>query len=163
MKITIGRRSAALIATGALTLTGAGIAHAGIQNEYMGNAKGQPESTVGFDINRSQGKRVVENITFFGQTNCDAAGQDQQTFGQGMGRIRIGKGGVFEGQRKATTSFDQTGDSGTLTISGKRVRKGVVRGTLRLKETRSEGDVEVDRCNTGALDFRVTKQQMGQP
>ncbi|UJA20539.1 hypothetical protein HJD18_10195 [Thermoleophilia bacterium SCSIO 60948] len=156
MKISIGRRSAALIATGALTLGGAGVAQAGIQNEYQGTEKGNQESSIGLDVNRFEGKRVVENVNVSVDTMCDGSTLPFTT-GSGSGRINVKPNDTFEGARKFTNNFDESSEA-RISIEGKVVSRDVVRGSLRIRETRNSGT-----CDTGPVAFRLTRADMGSP
>ncbi|UJA20540.1 hypothetical protein HJD18_10200 [Thermoleophilia bacterium SCSIO 60948] len=159
MRINIGRRTAAFIATGAVALTGAGVAHAGIQNEYSGTVEGDQEpGYIGLDVNRVEDKRVVENVNAGTEITCrGGVSPINYTSGSLPGRITVKKDDTFEATRRWNSNFGGTQES-TIKLEGKVVSRDVVRGTLRIVEFREDGVSET--CRTGERRFRATRPEM---
>ncbi len=121
--------------------------------DYNGNIKGDPDSYVGFNLNRtSAGKRKVSFFTTRGiQFACEGGSTGQTEFLTLDGSLRV-KHRKFKG---AVHVFTPLGDP-VARVHGKLHRdRRVANGTIHLigKLDPSQPDL---RCNTGVQEWRAT-------
>ena len=146
---------AALVLALVTAVAGAAVAYAFEFNRYQGHVKGDDESHVGFDIERTPDghRRVVDFLASGLDFTCEK-GSPGQTTGVGLTRtFRIRRDRTFGGRADAVIlGFDPP-----ARLTGELRRHGRVVGTIRAHgELDPEGQPGVD-CNTGRLEWRARK------
>jgi hypothetical protein len=121
------------------------------ENQFEGRIERDPNTYMGLDIVRQNGKKFIAHGLGYGPYTCIGGSQGFVTFTTGK-RIKISDGGRFRAVQN--TSLANGKAIGTLRISG-RVNRRVIKGSAgwRLEDEPGPGD----DCYTGQLAYKVSK------
>lgn len=120
---------------------------------YNGHVVGQPNTTVAFELERTDSGRRVQNFIVSNiPYTCEGGGSGTtgQLVAEGGFRVRRGE---FSGTREVIDSAQDP-----ITVHGELRRGGLARGTLKVFGPLAGGGTD---CTSGRLDWRAERDQTG--
>jgi hypothetical protein len=139
--------------TAALALAFSGSALAFAVTDYQGNVKGEPLSSLGFNVDHNaNGKRVATGFVMGNlDYTCDTAPAGSSGGYTSHRRFRVRHAKFSLKQNITEGGFDPV-----LTMTGRLLGGGKAKGTLRLKGKLDPGHPSA-RCDTGTVHWKAER------